>query len=327
MRRWTWIRLGWAVGLAGAAMACGNNADYNSGPVTSGLVAAKASPSGDAQSDTVGQELANPLRIVVTRAGVPEFGAVVTWRAAATGAAFTPAASVTDNSGIATTRWSLGQTAGTETAQADLAGGGAVTFSATALAGAAVQLSLVTAGPVIGLVGSVFPQPLQARVVDQFGNAVAGRTVSWSVTAGSATVAPASVVSNAQGLASTTLTFGAAPGTVTLQAAAAGLTNSPASLTATAVASTATVQLLDAGGNRFSPAALTVAAGTTVTFQWVGGFHDVNSFGSTTFTSITPPVSAPHTQQVTFTQPGTYQYFCSVHGSSTGGMRGTIVVQ
>ncbi|MGH7702344.1 MAG: plastocyanin/azurin family copper-binding protein [Gemmatimonadales bacterium] len=88
-----------------------------------------------------------------------------------------------------------------------------------------------------------------------------------------------------------------------------------------------TVQLLSSGGNRFSQAVLTVASGTTVRFEWVGGTHNVTSNGSPSFSSSGAPTAAPHTYDVTFTTPGSYNYFCSVHGTATTGMRGTIVVQ
>ena len=38
-------------------------------------------------------------------------------------------------------------------------------------------------------------------------------------------------------------------------------------------------------------------------------------------------ITAPHSFSQTFNSPGTYVYFCVVHGSPTAGMRGTIVVQ
>ncbi|MGH7702345.1 MAG: cupredoxin domain-containing protein [Gemmatimonadales bacterium] len=88
-----------------------------------------------------------------------------------------------------------------------------------------------------------------------------------------------------------------------------------------------TVQLLTSGGNRFSPVVLTVAAGTTVRFDWVGGFHSVTSAGSPSFTSSGAPVLPPKTYDVTFNTPGSYNYFCTVHGTATTGMRGTVVVQ
>ncbi len=40
------------------------------------------------------------------------------------------------------------------------------------------------------------------------------------------------------------------------------------------------------------------------------------------------PVPGPNVYQFTFNTPGTYQYFCEIHGAPGGvGMSGTVVVQ
>jgi plastocyanin len=118
------------------------------------------------------------------------------------------------------------------------------------------------------------------------------------------------------------------------EAAVTGADGSPVPFTATAVApgggggpSPVSIQLRSDGGNRFEPANVTIAAGTTVTWTWVGGIHNVTPAGAPTFTGSGSPVSAPHTFSQTFSSPGTYLYFCEVHGTATSGMRGTIVVQ
>jgi plastocyanin len=70
--------------------------------------------------------------------------------------------------------------------------------------------------------------------------------------------------------------------------------------------------------NVFEPPALQVASGTTVTWTWDDGpvQHNVtfDDFGSETKNS--------GTWTHTFTEPGTYEYTCTLHG----GMDGTIVV-
>jgi len=48
-----------------------------------------------------------------------------------------------------------------------------------------------------------------------------------------------------------------------------------------------------------------VPVGTTVTFVWEDGFHDVTAAGSPNFQSSGDPVSAPKTFPVTFTEAGT----------------------
>jgi len=318
-----------ALTLLLAVSACGSNDNGSGGPSGAALSVAKASPSGDAQTDIVGRQLADPLRIVVTRAGVPEPVAAVSWQTSATGALLTPATGTTDASGIATTLFKLGTSAGAQAVQASVAGAGAVRFGATALHDVPSRLRLLTSGPVTGPINTTLAQPLQAKAEDQFGNPVGGVSVHWQVTTGTATLTPATSTTSAQGVATTALTFGSTVGAIQVQAQSQGLNGSPAVLSANATAapSFVTVQLLTSGGNRFSPSAVTIARGTTVRFDWVGGFHDVTSAGSPGFQSSGNPTSAPHTFDVTFTAPGAFNYFCTVHGTATTGMHGTIVVQ
>ena len=83
--------------------------------------------------------------------------------------------------------------------------------------------------------------------------------------------------------------------------------------------------------NLFSPASVSLSAGGTVTWTWVGSGHSVTSDGAPGFSPTAPVSNAPHTLgPITFSQAGTYQYYCSVHGTSSGyggGMLGTIFVQ
>jgi plastocyanin len=67
----------------------------------------------------------------------------------------------------------------------------------------------------------------------------------------------------------------------------------------------------------FSPSTLTVAAGTTVT--WVNRDGDAHSVESRDkgFTS-SPLLNTGEKHSYTFTTPGTYAYYCSVHASMTG---------
>lgn len=75
----------------------------------------------------------------------------------------------------------------------------------------------------------------------------------------------------------------------------------------------------------FNPPTLTVTAGTTLTWDFKAGSHNVTSgtapTGDGAFTSGAPQTSGTYTHQ--FNTPGTFPYFCSVHGSM---MTGTITV-
>ena len=90
------------------------------------------------------------------------------------------------------------------------------------------------------------------------------------------------------------------------------------------------------GALAFSPANLTIAVGDTVRWVWGSGGHSVvsgtngsanNKFCSPSNTGCdSPPLSnSGATYEHTFTQAGTFPYYCSVH--FTLGMTGTIKVQ
>jgi plastocyanin len=84
--------------------------------------------------------------------------------------------------------------------------------------------------------------------------------------------------------------------------------------------------VISGGATAFSPSTITIDAGQPVCWTWntSGISHNVKS-DDDSFTSGPPASSA--TFQRTFTAPGTYGYFCQVHGALTGGMRGTVVVR
>jgi plastocyanin len=78
-------------------------------------------------------------------------------------------------------------------------------------------------------------------------------------------------------------------------------------------------------GTSFSPATITVDPGQPVCWTWSQSVaHNVHA-DDDSFTSGAP--ANQDTFQTTFTAPGSHGYFCQVHGSTTGGMRGTVVVR
>ena len=93
---------------------------------------------------------------------------------------------------------------------------------------------------------SALPVNPAVRVVDAFGNPVAGAAVTFTVQTGGGSVGTATVASDVNGLAATTYTLGTAAGTGnnTMQAAVSGLPGTPASLTFTESASPGTAAKL-----------------------------------------------------------------------------------
>jgi plastocyanin len=184
-----------------------------------------------------------------------------------------------------------------------------------------------------GTAGQDLGTPLRI-VVMQGGSPEAGAVVTWSSPGTGAFMSPAVDTTGADGISASIWHLGDQPGTQTSQASiAGGADGAPVPFTATAevpgggLPGAVEIRLLSSGGNRFEPANVTITAGTTVTWTWVGGVHDVTATGSPAFPASGAPVSPPRTFSHRFTIPGTYLYFCTVHGSPTEGMRGTIEVR
>jgi plastocyanin len=73
--------------------------------------------------------------------------------------------------------------------------------------------------------------------------------------------------------------------------------------------------------HKYSPATLTVQVGTTVT--WVNHDDDVHTVTSSAQAFTSRGIDTDETFTYTFTKPGTYAYFCSLHPLMTA----TIVVK
>ena len=74
------------------------------------------------------------------------------------------------------------------------------------------------------LTGAALPTPLRVRVNGSNSQPYVGATVTWTVLTGTATLGTPSVVSDSQGYASTTVTLGATPGALAIQASVTGIT-------------------------------------------------------------------------------------------------------
>ena len=88
-------------------------------------------------------------------------------------------------------------------------------------------------------------------------------------------------------------------------------------------------KICTANGSQFSPTSLTVAAGTTVTWENGDGIaHTVTSATGSTDTYDMGLASGTVSHK--FTTAGTYNYYCKNHGfngTPPTGMHGTITVQ
>ncbi|HEV7508910.1 MAG TPA: Calx-beta domain-containing protein [Thermoanaerobaculia bacterium] len=75
----------------------------------------------------------------------------------------------------------------------------------------------------------------------------------------------------------------------------------------------------------FSPASVTVDPGQPVCWTWSGSLPHTVKADDASFSSGNPAES--NTFQHTYSAPGTYGFYCQVHGSLTGGMRGQVIVR
>lgn len=185
--------------------------------------------SGDAQTDTAGDLLPQPLVIKVTDAsGHVVKGQPIRFTAlAASGSA--GGGTVTSNQGTAQASWTLGSTAGpqrVEAAALDASSGAVIvadTFVATAVPGAPTMIDRVNDQTRNLTPGDTVTDSLTVLVRDKFQNPVPGVTVSWAVTAGGGSVSPATIATSAAGLAKTRWILGPTIGVQTVSATAGAL--------------------------------------------------------------------------------------------------------
>ena len=285
-----------------------------------------------------------PTVRVIDGFGDPVANVSVTFTVGEGGGAVSGADQTTDAAGLATVGgWSLGTTAGTNTLLADSPGLDQATFTAEGRAGAAAVMSINSGAGQEASRDTPVAEPPSVRVEDEFGNPVAGVTVTFEVASGGGSVTDPVQTTGGNGAAFVGgWTLGPDLGENTLTATSDGLTGSPVTFTATAVdfASSATVEVRNnyfrslqngSGGNPGFPnnyAVDTIAVGGTVTWEWVGQFHNVSAaFGSSTSGTH----DAPHTYQITFDTPGTFTYRCTNHSQFVAdlisGMAGIIEVR
>ncbi len=94
----------------------------------------------------------------------------------------------------------------------------------------------------------------------------------------------------------------------------------------TASGKTSAKASVEVGDNFYKPVELEVTAGTKVTWTNKGKIlHNVIPVKGDKWG--TKALVKGKTYSYKFKKPGTYAYYCSFHGSPTGGQRGTIVVK
>lgn len=261
------------------------------------------------------------LRALVTDAnGTPVAGQVVAWNVASGGGSVEPSTSTTDDSGIAQTSWTFGSAVGDQSATASVSGlvGSPARFTVRVSgsappagpSAARYEVAASTLSPEIGQ-----PVRITAQVVDRSGApmAVAGRTVTWSVSPSAGRFANATSATDAAGVAAVTYTASSTPATSVTVSATDG-TLSGTTPTITTVASSASrlavvgslpntvrageswspapeVQLVDGKGNAVAQSGVTITAAiasgpTSPAPTLAGGTATTDGRGRATFATL-----------------------------------------
>lgn len=194
---------------------------------------------GDAQIGVVGRALGEALLVrVLDRLGNAVVGASVSFAVVSGGGSVAPESAVTNSQGRASTTWTLGAEAGTNSAEASVTGLASVSFTATGVTG---TVEVNEGDAQIGLVGFAVNIPPAVRLLDLNDDPVAGEPVTFAVTGGGGDVTDATAVTDARGIAAVgEWTLGTTPGTNSLEAATAFGT---VTFTATAVTSSYDVEV------------------------------------------------------------------------------------
>ena len=160
-------------------------ADAAAGPATTVV---RVSP--DPQRATVNTAVATPPAVRVEDSfGNPVPGVTVTFTAAAGGGVIAGAQQTSNTAGVASAvSWTLGTISGQQFARATIPNATQAAFSATALAGAPVDLVKAGGDSQQGVNGAPISAPPGVRVIDEFGNAVGDVPITFTPGANSGTV-------------------------------------------------------------------------------------------------------------------------------------------
>jgi hypothetical protein len=126
---------------------------------------------------------------VKNKAGDPLDTTTVTFAVTSGGGTLSSTSVKTNAAGQATTTWTLGQTPGVQKATATVGSLPAITFTASATAGAAANITKLAGDAQTGAIGANLPMLPSVKVTDKFGNPVAGTLVSFTIASGGGSVA------------------------------------------------------------------------------------------------------------------------------------------
>ncbi len=189
--------------------------------------------------------------------------------------------------------------------------------------GAAAKIVIVQGDGQGAAVGAVLPESLTVRVTDTNGQPVQGQVVTFSVTASGGSVAPASAVTTADGVAAARWTLGPAAGPQKLTAAAVG--NGAAANVSVVFSATAGVASTSIGvTSSKNPSSTGEAVQFSATVVWPAGtgtptgtvtFRD----GASTFATIPLAANGTASASTTFTTAGQHTVTAQYSGDANFG--------
>ncbi len=197
--------------------------------------------SGDPQTGTVGQALAQPLVAQVKDANANPIQGITVAFTTTAGSVGTASAT----------------TAGAQTATASVSSlsGSTLTYHATAAAGAPAAVTKQAGDNQTAVAGAAVTTPPTVVVTDAFGNNKPGAIVTFAVASAGGSITGATATTNSSGVAqvgSWTLGASAATNTLTATVSGAGITGNPATFTAGGVSATYNITIQNVGPT-FSP--------------------------------------------------------------------------
>jgi Big-like domain-containing protein len=265
---------------------------------------------GNNQTAPVLSPLPAPLQISTTDpyTGQPITGVTINFSDGNKGGTFNPPSAVTDSNGNVSTIYTFPKKAGAYSLTASATNFGSVVATETATPANATTLITYSGQRQTGAAGTVLPNLLNVRAQDAYSNPVPGVQVNFSSNQ-NGTVNPTTVMTNASGLAGTSLQLPTTVAKVTVTASSSGLKN--ATLVEFSVAGPAASVTATAGNNQAGSAGTTLpqALVVLVTDQYgnpVSGasvlFSDGNAGG--TFDGANPGTTGTNGQfSQTYTLP------------------------
>jgi hypothetical protein len=210
---------------------------------------------GNNQSGAVFSTLPAPLQLQVidpySGVGIPNV--TVTFNDAGKGTV-NPASVVSDANGNVSTNYTFSKIAGIYTITASSTKAGSVSFTETALPGAASKIIIHSGNKQTGQAGSILPTQLKVEVEDSNNNAVPGIPVTFADQSKGGTLNPSSIASNSSGFAQVSyqLPNPAGPVTYKITANATGVTTA-AQFVEYATGAAPTSLVVVSGNNQTAP--------------------------------------------------------------------------